>query len=503
MMAVRSHPGIILRQLLPDAPVPAELADTAVQGLALDSRKVAPGYLFLAIPGTATDGRGFINQALEQGAVAVVAEAEGLDIAAPRVVPVPGLAAKVGAIAACFYAEPSRQLAVTGITGTNGKTTCCQLLGQLFSRLGEAAGVIGTLGTGVYRDGRVALRDLGMTTPDPVAVQAQLAEFAAGQATSVAMEVSSHSLDQDRVNAVLFETAVFTNLSRDHLDYHGSLENYAAAKLKLFRQPGLKYAIVNGDDPLASQIAASLDRAASYYTYAIDAQADVRATGVEILATGIKARVATPWGDGVLASRLLGRFNLANLLAVLATACVRGFALSDVLAALADLWPVSGRMEVVGARSDGAPAVIVDYAHTPDALETTLQSLREHCQGRLWCVFGCGGDRDRGKRRMMGEVAAAGADQVIVTSDNPRSEEPNSIIRDIAAGAPGAAALPDRAEAIDHAVAMAKAGDTVLIAGKGHEDCQEIAGVKYPFSDREQVLAALAARQGETGGSHG
>lgn len=491
MMAVSLQSPKTLRQLLPDTVLPTALTTAEVTGITLSSRDVEPGFLFLAVPGTRQDGRHYIREAFARGALAVAAEAEGLQLARNKIIPIKGLAAEVSAIAARFYDNPSAHLTVTGITGTNGKTTCSQLLGQLYSLLGRDSGVIGTLGSGIYHRGEVNLQDPGLTTPDAVMVQALLAGFVAQRAEHVAMEVSSHSLDQGRVAAVRFTTAIFTNLSRDHLDYHSSMARYAEAKQRLFRQPGLTTAIVNADDPLAQAIVQNLDKSVVCYRYGLDSDADIQARDIELHSAGVRAQLFSPWGSGELVTGLLGRFNLANLLAVIAAACTQGLPFADVLAAIPQLRPVAGRMQRV---EGGGPTVIVDYAHTPDALEKTLLALREHCSGELWCVFGCGGDRDTGKRRPMGEIAARLADHLVITSDNPRGESPGAIIEQICQGAPQAEVREDRAAAIKYAITAAQCGDTVLLAGKGHEDYQEINGVKQPFDDRQQAMAALQKR---------
>ncbi|TNE80127.1 MAG: UDP-N-acetylmuramoyl-L-alanyl-D-glutamate--2,6-diaminopimelate ligase [Gammaproteobacteria bacterium] len=487
-----------LAQLLPGQVLPVSLATLPVTGLCLDSRHLSPGDLFLAVPGGSADGREFIDGALRAGAVAVLAEADGLDCRDERVVPVSGLAGKISQIAGLFYGEPSEHLQITGVTGTNGKTTCSQLLAQLFSLAGSSAAVIGTLGHGLCRNGRTELSETGMTTPDAVTVQALLADYVGAGVSHLAMEVSSHSLDQARVADVHFTTAVFTNLSRDHLDYHGDLLSYAEAKMQLFAMPGLQHAVINVDDPIGAEIASRLSPNVELYGYSLNNRgAQVTAEQVLLSEEGISAHLQTPWGEGELRSRLLGRFNLENLLAVVAVACAQGMALSAVLELLPRLQPVAGRMDVVA--GDVAPSVVVDYAHTPDALEKALTTLREHCRGQLWCVFGCGGDRDRGKRPLMGEIASRLADRVVVTSDNPRSEEPEGILRDILKGVDSAAAvdvLADRGEAIRYAVGEADEGDMVLIAGKGHEEYQLIGSQRLAFSDRNEARLALRQRGG-------
>ncbi len=492
-MAAERQPGIRLADLVTEIAVPGPSAGLRVSGLALDSRAVRPGDLFLALRGQRHDGRDFLAAAAAAGAVAALVDAATPGAPLP-VFEVAELAQRISAIAGRFYGEPSRALAVTGITGTNGKTTCCQLLAQLFTALEAPAGVIGTLGAGLLG---AAPQDTGFTTPDAVATQRLLAELRAAGARRVAMEVSSHSLAQGRVAAVRFHTALFTNLSRDHLDYHAGMDAYRDAKARLFRQPGLQVAVVNLDDPAGRTIAAELPAHVRRLGYSAQGRgAELRVVRADFGAAGIRARIATPWGTGELSSPLPGAFNLANLLAVIAAACGQGFALDAVLAAVPRLRAAPGRMQEVGG---GRPRVIVDYAHTPDALAQTLAALRPATEGRLWCVFGCGGERDRGKRPQMGAVAARGADLLVLTSDNPRGEDPQGILAEILAGlsAPQratVAVMADRRRAIEHAIAAAAAEDCVLIAGKGHETWQEIHGVRWPFDDAAVARAALAAR---------
>ncbi|MGS2723631.1 UDP-N-acetylmuramoyl-L-alanyl-D-glutamate--2,6-diaminopimelate ligase [Porticoccus sp. GXU_MW_L64] len=514
MMAQPHKPQVTqaktLGQLLPGVALSTDLQVLAVSAITADSRQVVPGGLFCACPGLKVDGRDFMAQAAAAGAAAIVAEADGLAVGdwAVPVIAVAGLAAQLSAIAGRFYGEPASQLQLTGITGTNGKTTCSQLLAQLQQKLQQklqkklqqsrgSAGFIGTLGYGLVGGQTV---ETGMTTPDAIGTQQCLAQLKNHGAGSVAMEVSSHSLGQGRVAALPFHTAIFTNLSRDHLDYHGDMASYLAAKAQLFKQPGLALAVLNGDDEASATIAAQLPSEVACYQYGIDnSTADVTATDVVLTEQGVCARVSTPWGEGELRSPLLARFNVSNLLAVITAACGQGWALDQVLAQLPSLAAVPGRMELVNPRveADLLPTVVVDYAHTPDALEKALIALRSHCQGLLWCVFGCGGDRDSGKRPQMGAVVARLADCPVVTSDNPRSENPDQIILDILAGMPDNAAVrvaPDRATAISEAIACAADDDCVLIAGKGHETYQEINGERLRFSDVEQAVEVLRQR---------
>jgi len=496
MAAAHQRPAMTLAELLADEPLPAPLAALAVRGLALDSRAVHPGDLFFALQGARHDGRDFIARAAAAGAVAVLVDAATPVVGAPiPIIALAELGARLSAIAGRFHGDPSHALAVTGVTGTNGKTTCSLLLAQLFDALAGPAGVIGTLGAGLVRGD---LQPTGLTTPDALATQRLLAELRAAGAHRVVMEVSSHSLEQHRVAAVRFHTALFTNLSRDHLDFHPDMAAYRDAKARLFRQPGLEVAVVNLDDPAGRDIAARTT-AGHCCGYSIHGDAALRVLRAEFGPEAIRARIATPWGEGELASPLPGIFNLANLLAVIGAACAQGFALGPVLAAIPGLRGAPGRMQRI-AGAAGGPQVVVDYAHSPDALAQVLAALRSATHGQLWCLFGCGGDRDRGKRPLMGAVAAAAADRLVLTSDNPRSEDPAAILAGIAAGIPAArrdrvTVIPDRRAAIGHAIAQAGAADTVLIAGKGHERWQEIAGVRWPFDDAEVARAALATRE--------
>ena len=477
-----------------------ELLDTLgvkITRLVTDSRMVVPGDTFVAYPGVKVDGRQFISQAIAQGANAVLWDAH--NFAWNKSWQLPNLAIKdlrqqAGAIAAQVYAHPSEKLWMVGITGTNGKTSCSHWVAQSFNALDRKTALIGTLGNGFPP----MLHPTLNTTPDAISVHALLADYVLQSAQAVAMEVSSHALEQGRVNAVKFDVAMLTNLSRDHLDYHGDMSSYAAAKRRLFDWKQLKYAVLNLDDAFGSELAEQLqDAEVEVIGYGLSDQALEQAErqGLRMIfggklqldAQGCCVQVHTSWGGGELNSRLLGRFNAENLLGTLAVLLVSGVPLADALHELAQLRSVPGRMQTLG--GEGKPAVVVDYAHTPDALEKVLHALREVTVsggGKLICVFGCGGVRDRGKRPMMGTVVGKLADVSIVTSDNPRSENPQEIIAAIVPGIGGSYQIfEDRAQAIAQAIRSAHAVDTVLIAGKGHEDYQEIKGVKYPFSDIE------------------
>jgi UDP-N-acetylmuramoyl-L-alanyl-D-glutamate--2,6-diaminopimelate ligase len=478
----------------------APCAGLAVQGMQLDSRQVKPGDVFFALFGKNHDARDYIDVAVGNGAVAVVADAggrwQGLSwIGTVPVFAISGLRSQLGEIAAGFYQHPSQHMAVVGVTGTNGKTSCTQFIAQILNALGQSCGVVGTLGYGVYPE----LKDTGFTTPDPLALQAALADLRDHRAATVAMEASSQGLHQHRLKAVEFHTAVFTNLTRDHLDYHGTMQAYAEAKRRLFETPGLKVGVVNMDDSHAAVMLNALPRCARSLTFSVSNRlADVCARNVHYRVDGFDLELSTPWGDGAIHSELLGAFNVSNVLAAVTAVMTlpAAYPLSDVLAAASALKAVNGRMAVVGS-VDGMTAV-VDYAHTPDGLRSALEAVRQHASGKVWCVFGCGGNRDQGKRPLMAEVAEALADHVIVTDDNPRLENADDIVRQIMLGFGQRDTViveRDRAKAIALAIAGAGAGDVVLVAGKGHENYQDIGGHRMAFSDASHVRLALQQRK--------
>ncbi|MEW9679802.1 UDP-N-acetylmuramoyl-L-alanyl-D-glutamate--2,6-diaminopimelate ligase [Pseudomonas sp. TE50-2] len=467
--------------------------DPLIRELTLDSRAVRPGDLFLAVPGAKVDGRTHIADALARGAAAVAYEEQGasvLPLTDAPLIPVKGLIGQLSQIAGRFYGEPSRQLDLVGVTGTNGKTSVTQLLGQALDALGRRCGLIGTLGTGFYGE----LQSGRLTTPDPIAVQSTLNDLKKGGAKAVAMEVSSHALEQGRVAALDFDIAVMTNLSRDHLDYHGSMEAYEAAKAKLFAWPSLRARVVNLDDDFGRRLAdaPATSRLISYSLQ--DSAATLFCKEAVFNDDGVRAVIVTPQGEHVLRSRLLGRFNLSNMLAAVATLMALDYPLDEILKVTPQLHGPVGRMQRLG--GGDKPLVVVDYAHTPDALEKVLEALRPHAHGKLLCLFGCGGDRDAGKRPLMAAVAERLADRVLVTDDNPRTEDPQRIFDDIRPGF----AQPDSVEfvagrglAIAHLVATAAAEDVIVLAGKGHEDYQEINGERHDFSDLVEAEKALAA----------
>jgi len=461
-----------------------------------DSRQVAAGAAFAAYPGTQHDGRAFIGDAVTSGADAVLWEARDFAWRSEWQVPhqpVDGLQSKLGMIADLIYGRPSEALWMVGVTGTNGKTTCSHWIAQAADHCGRRSALIGTLGSG--RVG--ALTPAQNTTPDVCVLHEMLAQYRRGGVSLVAMEVSSHGLEQGRVNGVAFDVALFTNLSRDHLDYHRTMAAYGQAKARLFEWPGLAAAVVNADDAFGQGlIDAARRRGTRVLTYGF-ANADIAATGIAMSGNGIDLSVTTPNGRGTVHVPVVGDFNAQNVLGVLGVLLASDLRFDDALDALSTLTAPPGRMQLLGGA--GIPLVVVDYAHSPDALEKALRALRPTvgAHGELVCVFGCGGDRDRGKRPEMGQIAGNLADRVIVTTDNPRSEDPQSIaaaiMRGVAqAGSAVASVNLDRAAAIASAIHDAKSTDVVLIAGKGHETYQEAQGVRHPFSDLTQAAAALA-----------
>lgn len=499
-----------LRQVVPQAP------------LASDSRRVGPGNAFIAYPGDASDGRLYIADAIERGAAAVLYEQDAsfrwddtLGAIAHRAVP--GLKHAAGELASAWYGHPDAGMLTIGVTGTNGKTSCTQWLADALAKLDDAAAVIGTLGVGMRRRGQTGtLEQTGFTTPDAVLLQRKLADLRDAGARSLSIEVSSIGLDQGRLAGMHFDIAVFTNFTRDHLDYHGTMQAYAAAKRRLFDWPGLRHAVINLDDALGQEIVRHLAaHRPEVHVCGYTLQPDVAAAapaGVGVaLATDWRAtpggtafQLHSPQGSGTVKTRVVGAFNVSNMLAVCCTLLASGHAWDAVVEVLETLAPVPGRMQQIGGID--TPLIVIDYAHTPDALEKTLTALRDVTAqrgGRLWCVFGCGGDRDAGKRLQMGKVAEM-ADEVIVTSDNPRSEDPADIMAQIAAGMtprPASATdgarpqcIEDRAQAILRAVKQAGKADVVLLAGKGHESYQEIRGRRFPFLDADHAALALAAR---------
>ena len=462
---------------------------TPVKAITADSRNVQAGSLFLAFAGEKVDGRQYIDDAIKNGAGAVMWDAEGFDWHANWTIEniaIKQLRQQAGNIACQFYNNPSSKMWVIGVTGTNGKTSITQWLSQCFNYLNRKAAVIGTLGNGLPS----SIEQTNNTTPDPILLQAMLADYVKQDAKVVAMEVSSHGLHQGRVNGVHFDVAVLSNLTRDHLDYHGTFEEYAAAKHRLFETSELRFAVLNADDDFGQTLADELaDSDTVVVTYGI-ASGEIRASEIRFENGYFTFLAITPRGNATVNANLIGRFNVFNVLAVLATLLASQVSLIDAVTAIAQIEAAPGRMQTMG--GGRLPLVVIDYAHTPDALEKVLTTLKEQARSKLICVFGCGGNRDVGKRPLMGKVASDIADAVVVTSDNPRGENADDIIQDIVRNMLGNFAIEeDRAKAISIAILTAKMGDIVLIAGKGHEDYQEISGVKLPFSDVEQAALVL------------
>ena len=487
---------MLLQDLLAgEAALPAGF-NPSVRGLSADSRELREGDAFIALVGGSTHGLHFVDQARAAKVAAVLFETPApANMALPaNAIAVDGLRGKLGRLADRFYDAPSKALLMTGVTGTNGKTSTVQLIAQALSLRGNVVGTIGTLGAGLYGEHVAGER----TTPDVIAVHRLLAKMRDQGASHVAMEVSSHALEQGRVDNVAFRVAVFTNLTRDHLDYHGTMDAYGLAKAKLFSWPTLQAVVINLDDEFGARLLGGIG--AGVQRIGVSSRGAVGATlcaGNPLLSPqGLRFTLNEGAAAFEVASPLLGRFNIDNLLAVAGTLRALGWSLQQIAEVLPQLSPVDGRMSRVGGER-GQPLIVVDYAHTPDALEQALASLREHTPGRLTCVFGCGGDRDRGKRPQMAAIAERGADRVIVTDDNPRSESGDAIVADILAGFSNRNRIEvqrDRAAAIAQALEGAGGNDILLIAGKGHEATQEIAGVKYPFDDLVIARAALDVR---------
>ncbi len=481
----------------------AWLAAGVTGALSCDSRAVGAGDGFIAWPGAARDGRSFVKAALAAGAAVCLVEEEGVEVFAfddARVAALRGLKAATGEIAHRFHGRPSERLEVVAITGTNGKTSSAWWIAQAATLCGRRCGVMGTLGIG--EPGNV--KASGLTTPDPVDLHAALRDFVQRGFAACALEASSIGIVEHRLDALSIDVAVFTNFTQDHLDHHGSMEAYWAAKRRLFDWQGLRAAVVNIDDAHGHELAQALaGTALDLWTVSTHPPARLRAGPVSYVDGALTFDLTEGARTVAARTRLIGQYNVSNLLGVVAALRALGVTLADAAAALAQLAPVPGRMQQLG--DPGGPAVVIDYAHTPDALDKTLHALRPLAAARggaLWCVFGCGGDRDAGKRPLMGAIASRLADHLVITSDNPRSEAPGLILAQILAGASPSHGqervdvIEDRAEAIAHALLHAADHDVVLIAGKGHEDYQEVAGVKRPFSDVEQARLRLAEREG-------
>jgi UDP-N-acetylmuramoyl-L-alanyl-D-glutamate--2,6-diaminopimelate ligase len=486
--------------------------------LTCDSRKITPGDGFVAFAGEHADGRKFIDTAIAAGAAAVAFDADDLLNEVPTdALSIHGLKASAGVFASGFYANPSAKMTVTAVTGTNGKTSCSQWIASGFAAQGHPAAVVGTLGAGVVdAEGVTSLRDFGLTTPDAVSLQRMLSSFADQAVQFVALEASSIGIVQSRLAGTHISIAVFTNFTRDHLDFHGTMQAYEAAKAELFAWPSLRYAIVNLNDESSKTMLARLRHASSQATtigYGIEVDGagiphDLNVASTLIASqlrfedSGVGFQLASTWGNASIQLRLHGLFNVSNALAVLATWLAADMPFEQAITKLQKLSPVTGRLQQIIPTREGLPIVFVDYAHTPDALEKALIALRDLTRrrnGKLWCLFGAGGDRDPGKRPLMAKAAQQYADNIVLTSDNPRTESPEAILRDISAGFSNLSGSQiaievDRQTAISYAIAQAKATDVLLIAGKGHEAYQEVMGVKSPFSDYSIAADLLASK---------
>lgn len=493
--STQTQPSMALANLLAGIVVVDPIWDRNVSGITLDSRQVKPGDLFIACVGTEKDGRQYILDAIQKGARAVVAEdKDHIKIFNNTPIPIfyaPDLPVNVGKIASRYYHHPSRRMNVIGITGTNGKTSCSHFLASSFHSPENKCAVIGTVGNGIWGHLEPSL----LTTPDAVQLQMLLADFVNQGVKTLVMEASSHALAQDRVKHVDMRTAIFTNLTRDHLDYHLTMKAYFNAKRKLFEKFGLCNAVLNHDDPYTQEIKPVIASSVKIYTYSTHEKwADVFAKNIVLNPNGIKADIKTPWGEGLLESTLLGRFNVSNLLAVLTTLCCNGIELQDALQRIKKIKGVLGRMQTYA--KPGSPLVIIDYAHTPDALQNALQAIRDHVNGKVWCIFGCGGNRDPGKRPLMGKIAETSSDHVIITDDNPRLEDPKKIVSDILSGFSSSMPLieHDRHAALALALKKARPNDCILLAGKGHESYQQIGDRRISQSDQTIVEEALSIR---------
>lgn len=501
-----------LSQMFPDQSL-GSFAHQIVGPLRLDSRQIETGDTFVAVAGTHQDGRKYIAAAIESGASLVLVEGEEFGVrhgGAVPIVTVPQLRQQLSHLASLWFDQPSKKMMMVGVTGTNGKTTCCQWLAQLLDGMPALNGekikaavrarsavtktaTIGTLGYGLVNQ---RLVETGLTTPDAIAFQGVLQQLYRAGVNAVIAEVSSHSLEQARVAAVDFDVAVLTNIGRDHLDYHGSMESYVAAKKTLMNFPSLGAVVINLDDPFAQEFIAAAGKGVEVFAYGMSSEAaDFSVADVCYKPAGTSASLSSPEGEYALDLPIWGEFNLCNLLGVIATAYAMGYPLAQIVKRLGVIKPVPGRLEPVLVDSD--ITVLIDFAHTPDALESVLRAIRDHIKGNIWCVFGCGGDRDKGKRPLMAKVVQDLADYVVVTSDNPRSENPAMVIDDIMSGFqhPGAVhRIEDRETAIRFAIEQAEPGDCVLLAGKGHEDYQLVGTRRLPFSDAAVARLALQIR---------
>ncbi len=474
----------LLKSIIDD---PSLLPEVEISGLQNDSRRIVAGDLFIAYPGAITDGRQYIEQAISAGAVAILYDPQGFlhpeSLSSIPTITLPKLSEKLAAIASQFYDNPSSKLSVIGVTGTNGKTTIAYQLAQAYGLLGHRATYVGTLGQGEVH----ALKPLANTTPDALCLQKLLHEYVGKGVQYVCMEVSSHALSLGRVDHIDFRQAIYTNLSLDHLDFHGSMAAYALAKALIFSKPTLQYGIINQDDAESELMQRQLPTTCRRLLYGLGEESDIRAVAWETGMSGSSMEVCSPWGRHRLHLQSLGRFNVYNSLAVFACLMASNVASIDkITRVMGELKPSPGRMEIVAQD----PCVIVDFAHTPDALENVLLTLADLKPNKLWVVFGCGGDRDRTKRPIMGRIASQYADVVVLTHDNPRTESPEVILQDILQGIPDGHSIKtisERRGAIHYALSNAHKQDIVLIAGKGHENYQIIGHQRFAFSDQEVV----------------
>ena len=468
--------------------------DIMITGLAIDSSKLIGGELFLAITGLLSDNLAYIiNAAISAGAAVVFSEynVSDFNVHVP-IICIDNLKSQISFLADHFYCQPSKKLSLIGVTGTNGKTSCCWFIAQLLSLLDQPCAVMGTIGKGVPPTLKACLN----TTSDPVSTQQFMAELVNNDVSAIAMEISSHGLDQGRIDQLCFDVGIFTNISRDHLDYHKTMDAYIKAKSLFFSNGYVKKAVINLDDNYSSFMLSSCSNTTEICTFSTKtASADIFASNVYFNKKGLRAHISSPWEQGILKTPQFGRFNLINILAVIGALCIQGYDFKKVLQLIPELIAVPGRMQQLG--GDDQPMAIVDYAHTPDALASVLSALKEHGAEKLTCIFGCGGDRDKGKRPLMARAAAEGANKVIITSDNPRNEQPAVIIEDILKGIPvenrdHIIVITDRSKAIQQSIASAQIDDIIVIVGKGHEDYQEINGQRIHFNDYEEATKALA-----------
>jgi len=477
-------------------------SDIEVIGIALDSRKVKSGYLFIACKGANFNGFDFVNEAINKGATVIIYENDiekAYFYANHYYISVPNLKSKIGILASKFFDYPALKMLIIGVTGTNGKTSITQYISTLLNNFGILCGVIGTMGSGI--NGKFT--PTCNTTPDPVTLQELLYDFVIKNVKVVTLEVSSHGLSEARLKGINFDIGIFTNLTRDHLDYHGTMINYGKAKESFFTSYQIRNAIININDSFGIKLIKKFET--KFKIYAISTNLKeylinvpiIKATNIKFnnYKDGINAYVSTPWGTGMLHSSLIGEFNLNNLLMVLTTLCLIGIKFNDILYEISKLKTVQGRMQMYGGSDYNLPLIVVDYSHTPDALKKALVTLRKYCKGTLWCIFGCGGSRDLSKRALMGNIAEKFSDRTIITNDNPRSEDPEIIVQDILKGVSNINSFIvqyDRAIAIKYAINNAKVQDIILIAGKGHEQYQILGNKKIIFNDGNVILDIIS-----------